>query len=130
VTNAAIVIVVICFVVFVGAFCIEFGGSIKRRCRRIFRSRRERREAELREFLRNPAVFPLRFVLIDDGRTKMPQFPAECEQHSPRSRELFDMWARTRNQRQCRGCGLWVIWELRAITAGTPIPLRPPGEEP
>ena len=47
----------------------------------------------------------------------VPEFPDECEPHtdSPRGYLQWHAWAdemgRTHTQRQCRGCGLWSVWE-------------------
>jgi hypothetical protein len=49
----------------------------------------------------------------------VPEFPDECEPHtdSPRSYLQWGEWAkemeRTHVQRQCKGCGLWSVWEPR-----------------
>lgn len=58
---------------------------------------------------------PLR-VLMVRGRP-VPLEPARCEPHtsSPDGFLQWDEWAkrmgRTHTQRQCRGCGLWAVWE-------------------
>lgn len=58
---------------------------------------------------------PLRVKAVH-GET-LPRFPDECEPHTevPRGYLAWDEWAdemvRTHVQRQCRGCGLWAIWE-------------------
>jgi len=58
---------------------------------------------------------PLR-IRIDHGHP-VPLHPEECEPHTeaPRGYLAWQEWAqrmdRTHNARQCRGCGLWVIWE-------------------
>jgi hypothetical protein len=58
---------------------------------------------------------PLRVKTVD-GRT-VPLEPGNCEPHtpSPRSYLQWGEWAdkmrRTHVQRQCRGCGLWEVWE-------------------
>lgn len=68
-------------------------------------------------------VYPFR--LAERGATR-PKFPAECEPHTPMPSgyggwaDLAEAWYRTRDQRQCRGCGLWAIWEPRAIEANLP----------
>ncbi len=47
----------------------------------------------------------------------VPEFPDECEPHTdgPRGYMQWHAWAdemgRTHMQRQCKGCGLWAIWE-------------------
>jgi hypothetical protein len=50
-----------------------------------------------------------------------PEFPGECEPHtdSPDGYLGWDEWAEQKTaagyvQRQCRGCGLWAIWERPA----------------
>jgi hypothetical protein len=47
-----------------------------------------------------------------------PEFPAECEPHSPQGPDGYSAWhawayklRQTNVQRQCKGCGLWAIWE-------------------
>lgn len=53
-----------------------------------------------------------------------PRFPEQCEPHTPMPpgfsdwHEVAEAWKRTRDQRQCRGCGLWAVWEPRAIEQG------------
>jgi len=48
----------------------------------------------------------------------VPEFPDECEPHtaSPRGYLQWHEWAakmeQTHVQRQCKGCGLWAIWEV------------------
>ena len=64
---------------------------------------------------------PLRVKIV--GGRHVPEFPAECEPHtdSPDGYLQWDEWAekmsRTHVQRQCRGCGLWAIWEPREDAA-------------
>lgn len=78
-----------------------------------------------------PAVYPLRTRVSRWGRV-IAEAPAECEPQCRESdrihgqledagykRYLADR-ARTRNERQCRGCGRWGIFEPRAITANLP----------
>ena len=54
----------------------------------------------------------------------VPEFPDECEPHtdSPRGYLQWHDWAermgRSHVQRQCRGCGLWVVWERRPGASG------------
>jgi len=49
----------------------------------------------------------------------VPLYPEECEPHTetPTGYLQWDEWAeqmnRTHVQRQCKGCGLWAVWELR-----------------
>ena len=51
------------------------------------------------------------------GGHPVPEFPDECEPHTldPEGYLQWDAWAermnRTYAQRQCKGCGLWAIWE-------------------
>lgn len=46
-----------------------------------------------------------------------PATTPDCEPHEPRPRdyvassEWADLMMTTHTQRQCRGCGLWLIWE-------------------
>jgi hypothetical protein len=46
-----------------------------------------------------------------------PATTPECEPHEPHPEsymadsEWADMMMETHTQRQCRGCGLWLIWE-------------------
>lgn len=74
-----------------------------------------------------PAVYPFR--LKPGGGPIRPEFPGECEPECRYSDELREhlsysefaeymkrRW-RTRDERQCRGCGRWGIFEPRAITA-------------
>lgn len=64
------------------------------------------------------ARVPLRVRTVH-GET-VPRYPAECEPHteSPRGYLAWDEWAermgQTHVQRQCKGCGLWAIWEPKA----------------
>ena len=50
----------------------------------------------------------------------VPEFPDECEPHTPGPRGYlaWDAWAdemaKDHVQRQCRGCGLYAIWEPQA----------------
>jgi hypothetical protein len=49
----------------------------------------------------------------------VPEFPDECEPHTPSPAGYLQWhpWAaemeKTHVQRQCKGCGLWTIWEPR-----------------
>jgi len=58
---------------------------------------------------------PFRVKYVDGE--PVPGFPEECEPHTESSRgDLgWDEWAKrmgqTHVQRQCKGCGLWAIWE-------------------
>lgn len=63
-----------------------------------------------------PGVIQLRVKLA--GGHFGPQFPEECEPHSPEGPDGYGAWhdwaaqmRRTHVQRQCKGCGLWAIWE-------------------
>jgi hypothetical protein len=55
----------------------------------------------------------------------VPLVPVECELHtkSPDSFPQWDVWAKrmakTHVQRQCRGCGLWSVWEVKAAAGET-----------
>ena len=46
-----------------------------------------------------------------------PPVTPECEPHTATPRDYIahsewaDMMAKTHAQRQCKGCGLWAIWE-------------------
>lgn len=77
-----------------------------------------------------------------DGLT-VPLYPEECEPHSGPEiwdREFLARVIPTMDQRQCRGCGLWAIWEHRAITSNLKdgdtiwgpgvVYAGPPGAEP
>jgi hypothetical protein len=54
----------------------------------------------------------------------VPEFPDECEPHTPHPSGYLqrDAWAermaRTHKQRQCRGCGLWAVWEQKEAARG------------
>lgn len=73
-----------------------------------------------------PQVYPMR-VKMDDQSVVVPEFPEQCEWqclHSDGVRlelgyvgfsEWLDRKYRTRDERQCRGCGRWGIFEYRAI---------------
>ena len=63
-------------------------------------------------------VYPFRL-----GKRALPLYPAECEPQC-RAADLrtgtgyhkyTERVMRTRDERQCRGCGRWGIWEPRAI---------------
>jgi hypothetical protein len=114
VINAAIVIVVITFIVLVSAAWIEFAGDIRRGLWRLVDGGKE---SAMGKYNDNPVIYPFRITTVR-GRF-VARFPAECEPHSLRCEKCWEIWAITRDQRQCRGCGLWVIWEPRAITAGS-----------
>ena len=49
-----------------------------------------------------------------------PATTADCEPHTPHPRdyvahsEWADLMMKTHTQRQCKGCGLWAIWEPKA----------------
>ena len=64
------------------------------------------------------AEIPQRVKLA--GGHFVPEFPDECEPHteSPRGYLQWHAWAdemgKTRVQRQCKGCGLYAIWEPTA----------------
>lgn len=52
-----------------------------------------------------------------DGDRAVPLYPGECEPHTP-SPDGYLQWhawaeqlAETHMDRQCKGCGLWAIWE-------------------
>lgn len=53
------------------------------------------------------------------GGTPVPLYPDECEPHTPHPDgyvpyfEWMRKMERTHVQRQCRGCGLWSVWEPR-----------------
>lgn len=111
---AAVALVVIALIVFGGAIYIEFGADIRRGLRRLATGRKE---IEMAKYNDNPAIYPFRIISVN-GRV-VPRFPAECERHSLRCQGCWVTWAMTRDQRQCRGCGLWAIWMPRAITKGS-----------
>jgi hypothetical protein len=57
------------------------------------------------------------------GTTPLITRPAttpDCEPHTPRPEgyiahsEWADAMMKTHDQRQCKGCGLWLIWEPKA----------------
>lgn len=66
---------------------------------------------------------PLRITMIKGH--PVPLDPANCEPHteSPDGYLQWHAWAermeRTHVQRQCRGCGLWSIWEPKAVAEST-----------
>lgn len=70
---------------------------------------------------------PLRIQTLRDG-TVIPLKPEECEQHtkSPAGYLQWHSWAermeRTHIQRQCRGCGLWSIWEPKETSGEKEAP--------
>jgi hypothetical protein len=53
----------------------------------------------------------------------VPKFPDECEPHTPCPSGYLEWHAwslrksRTHIQRQCKGCGLWAIWEPKPAVA-------------
>lgn len=58
-------------------------------------------------------------VKIVNGR-HVPLHPEECEPHTPGQPDGVAQWhdwriemEKTHVQRQCKGCGLWDIWELK-----------------
>lgn len=66
---------------------------------------------------------PLRIKNVD-GRT-VPRCPDECEPHTP-SPDGYLQWhawaqrmAETHINRQCKGCGLWAVWEPKPAASGT-----------
>lgn len=70
---------------------------------------------------------PFQVTLDKRGRIT-PARPELCEPHVEPGRpddylgssEWAERMIRTWDQRQCRGCGLWAVWERRAITANLP----------
>lgn len=60
----------------------------------------------------------------------VPEFPDECEPHTPDPKGYvqWHAWAeemaRTHVQRQCKGCGLYAIWEPKpeGAVSGEPGP--------
>lgn len=65
---------------------------------------------------------PLRIGWV--GGEPVPLAPGDCEPHteSPEGYLQWHAWAermaKTHTQRQCRGCGLWAIWEPKSEVAG------------
>ena len=63
------------------------------------------------------AEIPLRIKM--DGGHPIPAEPDQCEPHTkaPTGYLVWHEWAarmgKTHEVRQCRGCGLWAIWERR-----------------
>ena len=68
----------------------------------------------------NPAILPgekypqrIRWV---NGHV-IPLHPDECEPHTPMPdgylawHEWAERMSKTHDQRQCKGCGLWAVWE-------------------
>lgn len=55
--------------------------------------------------------------------TAAPATTPDCEPHEPHPdgyvahSEWADMMMKTHEVRQCRGCGLWAIWEPKEATA-------------
>jgi len=69
------------------------------------------------------AEIPQRIKVVKDEI--VPLYPDECEPHTP-DPDGYLQWhawaermAATHVQRQCKGCGLWAIWEPKADT-GSP----------
>lgn len=70
---------------------------------------------------------PQRVKMVDSH--PVPLYPEECEPHTPTPAGLqwwawSEEMAKTHDQRQCKGCGLWAIWEPRsspAEPAGDPV---------
>jgi hypothetical protein len=62
-----------------------------------------------------PAEIPQRVKLVNGHFA--PEFPGECEPHTPHPAdygahsEWADEMMKTHVQRQCKGCGLWAVWE-------------------
>jgi hypothetical protein len=54
-----------------------------------------------------------------------PATTPECEPHTPHPSgyvahsEWADLMMETHDQRQCRGCGLWMIWEPKPSPGGS-----------
>jgi len=73
--------------------------------------------------VRLTSVIPQRITMT--GCTATPAYPEECEPHtdSPAGYLQWSEWAdrmrATCTQRQCRGCGLWAVWEPRKPAAPT-----------
>jgi hypothetical protein len=61
------------------------------------------------------AELPQRIKVVN-GRY-VPEVPEECEPHTHcpdgylQRDEWMEQMSETHDQRQCRGCGLWAIWE-------------------
>lgn len=57
------------------------------------------------------------------GGESVPEFPDECEPHTPDPSGYLqwhawaERMAKTHKQRQCKGCGLWAIWEPKVARA-------------
>lgn len=72
-----------------------------------------------------PAEIPLRVKIVKGEH--VPTHPDECEPHtpSPGGYLAWDAWAeektKTHVQRQCRGCGLYVVWEPKPDAASEPV---------
>ena len=66
---------------------------------------------------------PLRIKMVNGS--PVPLDPGKCEPHtkSPDGYLQWHEWSklreRTHIQRQCRGCGLWSIWEPKAPAVST-----------
>lgn len=72
------------------------------------------------------SAIPLRVKFVKGSSRPVPEFPDECEPHTPAPDGYMAWWARaeemakTHTQRQCRGCGLWAILEPKPVPAATP----------
>lgn len=55
------------------------------------------------------------------GGDFVPEFPDECEPHTPDPQGYLQwhFWAermaKTHRQRQCKGCGLWAVWDAKPV---------------
>jgi hypothetical protein len=64
-----------------------------------------------------PARPPLRIKFVKGRSRPVPEDPSLCEPHTPSPENYMGWWAwadkmaETHVNRQCRGCGLWAIWE-------------------
>jgi hypothetical protein len=76
-------------------------------------------EAAMADRLGNEIPQRIRFV----KGTAVPEHPEECEPHTPHPAgyvahlDWQERMAKTHRQRQCRGCGLWAIWEPKRVTS-------------
>jgi len=58
------------------------------------------------------------------GGQFIPEFPGECEPHTDcpdgylQRYEWMERMKQTHMQRQCKGCGLWAIWEPKTGDTG------------
>ena len=89
--------------------------------------RRSRQGAQHRALAKEYGVSESHVSNILAGRWRVGDFPAttpECEPHEPRPEgyiawsEWADMMTETHACRQCRGCGLWMIWEPKENADG------------